>query len=255
MKQFLSSRFLKCSAVALSLALSGCSGLLPKPGPQPTYYTLDAASPGPAPRAQRTALTADASQKRVAPTLVINAPRAASGFDSQRIIYVRQAYQLEYFAHSQWIDTPARMLAPLLVAAVEASGEFDAVLLSTTGASGDLRLDTEILRLQQDFGSQPSKVRFTLRAYLVDSTTRRVLARRDLEASVAAPSENPYGGVVAANAAVQSVLGQLASWCNATAAAWKSSYQAIPNPENPALKSSDETGQSPEPKRARIPYS
>jgi ABC-type uncharacterized transport system auxiliary subunit len=55
-----------------------------------------------------------------------------------------------------------------IVSALESSGTFRAVILAPTAAAGDLRLDTEILRLQQDFASQPSRVRFTLRAYLVD---------------------------------------------------------------------------------------
>lgn len=150
------------------------------------------------------------------PTLLVNPPHAASGFDSQRIIYVRAAHQLEYFAHSEWIDTPARMLAPLIVSAVETRGGFRAVVLLPSAASGDLRLDTEILRLRQDFTSTPSQVRFTLRAYLEDNATRRVLATREFDASVAAASEDPYGGVVAANQAVQRVLQQLADFCAET---------------------------------------
>jgi len=30
---------------------------------------------------------------------------------------VREPHKLEYFAHSEWVDPPARMLAPLIVAA------------------------------------------------------------------------------------------------------------------------------------------
>ena len=45
MKYVLVLRSVQCSAVALALTvIGGCSGLLPKPAPQPTYYTLDAAA-------------------------------------------------------------------------------------------------------------------------------------------------------------------------------------------------------------------
>jgi cholesterol transport system auxiliary component len=88
-------------------------------------------------------------------------------------------------------------------------------------AAGDLRLDTDIIRLQQDFSSQPSRVRFTLRAYLVDNTTRQMLAWREFDASVAAASEDSHGGVVAANQAVQAVLEQLAAFCTETARDWQ----------------------------------
>jgi cholesterol transport system auxiliary component len=164
-----------------------------------------------------------------APTLVVNPSHAAAGFDSRRIIYVREPHRLEYFAHSEWVDTPARMLAPLVVAAVENSAAFRAVVPTPSAVSGDLRLDTEIVRLQQEFGAPPSQVRFTLRAYLMDNTTRRVLARREFDATVAAASDDPYGGVVAANRAVQIVLEQLAAFCAEAAANW-------PPPEADALK-------------------
>ena len=94
-------------------------------------------------------------------------------------------------------------------------------MLAPIAAAGDLRLDTELLRLQQDFATQPSHVHFTLRAHLVDNATRRVLAWRVFDASVAAATDDPYGGVVAANRAVQTVLEQLAGFCATAAAQWQ----------------------------------
>ena len=88
-----------------------------------------------------------------------------------------------------------------------------------SAAAGDLRLDTEIIRLQHEFLTRPSQVRFTLRAHLVDNRTRRVLASREFEAVAPAASENPYGGVVAANRAVQTVLEDLAAFCAESARA------------------------------------
>jgi cholesterol transport system auxiliary component len=198
------------AAVLSLLAVCACGALGPTTTPHPAFYSLERAR-GAAPAAAPAA----------APTLIVNPPHAAAGFDSQRIIYVREAHKLEYFAHSEWVDTPPRMLAPLLVAAVENTGAFRAVVLTPSAAAGELRLDTEILRLQHDFGSPPSRVRFTLRAYIVDNTTRRVLAWREFDETVAAASEDPYGGVVAANRAVQAVLEHLASFCAEAAGNWQ----------------------------------
>jgi len=188
--------------VALVLTLvAGCTALRATAPPQPSFYSLDSVRG-----------TAPAPASGAAPTLIINPPQAASGFDSQRIIYVRTAHKLEYFSHSEWIDTPARMLAPLIVAAIEDSGAFRAVVLTPSAAAGDMRLDTEIIRLQHDFVSEPSRVRFTLRAYLVDNKTRRVLASQEFDAAVPATND-PYGGVLAANRAVRTVLDQLSTFC------------------------------------------
>ena len=205
-----------CLAGLLLTLAAGCGSLLPKPTPQPTFYSLDLprSEPGAAVRAVTTPSSAW-------PTLLVGAPHAAAGFDSQRIIYMREAHKLEYFARSEWVDTPARMLAPLIVAAVANGGGFRAVLPTPSTAAGDLRLDTDLLRLQHDFDTSPSRVRFTLRATLVDSATRRVLAWREFEASAAAASDDPYGGVVAANRAVQTVLQQLAGFCLEEAGMWQ----------------------------------
>jgi cholesterol transport system auxiliary component len=195
-------------AAGLWLTLAGCGLLGPTETPQPSFYSLDGARIE-APAATR----APATLSQTAPTLAVNPPHAATGFDSQRIIYVREAHKFEYYAHNEWADTPARMLAPLLVAAVENTGAFRAVVLNSSAAAVDLRLDTEIIRLQHELGNRPSRVRFTLRAYLVDGSTRRVLAWREFDAAVPAASEDPYGSVVAANRAVQTVLEDLSAFC------------------------------------------
>ena len=204
-------------AAVLMLTLSGgCDLLLLKARPQPSFYALDSA------RAEaRAAKRGKSTVSMAAPTLIVNPPHAAAGFDSQLIIYVRESHKLEYFAHSEWVDTPARMLAPLIVAAVENGGALRAVVLTPSAAAGEMRLDTEILRLQQDFGVQPSRVRFTLRATIVDNATRRVLAWREFDETVAAASEDAYGGVVAANRAVQIVLDALTSFCTEAAENWQ----------------------------------
>lgn len=205
-----------CAASLFVALTGGCGAFGPSTTPQPSFYSLDSVRTQTQPP-----MRAPATVSQAAPTLIVNPPHAATGFDSQRIIYVRKAHKLEYFAHSEWVDTPARMIAPLIVAAVENTGAFRAVVPTPSAAAGDLRLDAEILRLQHDFGSQPSRVRFTLRAYLVDNTTRRVVASREFDEAVAAVSEDPYGGVVAANRAVQTVLEQLAGFCTEAARNWK----------------------------------
>jgi cholesterol transport system auxiliary component len=196
------ARFIGVVCVA---ALSACSVLKPSTTEPPAFYALNAA-PTTVP------LRAPDSATRTLPTLIITPTRAAAGFDSQRIIYVRHAHQLEYFAHNEWIDTPARMLGPLLASSMEATGAFGAVVVTPAGASGDLRLETDIIRLLHNFQTRPSRVQFTLRAYLLDDKTRRVLAWREFHGEATAPSDTPAGGVAAANQAVQAELTKLAQF-------------------------------------------
>jgi cholesterol transport system auxiliary component len=193
-----------------SALLGGCSALRPSDTQAAAFYALEApqaaAPPAPPPG------EVPPAPYRALPAVILTSPRAAAGFDSQRIIFVRNDHQLEYFAHSEWVDTPARMLGPLLAAALEKTGVFGAVVLTPTSASADWRLDTEIIRLQHDFRTTPSRVQFTLRAYLLDERARSVIAWREFHGEAVSGTESPKGGVAAANQAVQSVLKQLAEF-------------------------------------------
>lgn len=190
---------------AALLTLTACSALRPAASQPPVFYSLDG-------QLNQTAPPTQGIAAQSLPTLIVNPAQAASGFDSQRIIYVHEDHKLEYFAHSEWVDPPARMLGPLLVAAIDKVGAFGTVVLSPVSVSGALRLDTQIIRLQQNFQTSPSRVQFTLRAYLSDEKTRVVLAWREFSAEATATSDNAQGGVNAANRAVQDVLAQLAQF-------------------------------------------
>ncbi len=191
-----------CTSVwaAMLLTFSACSVLKPVNSPATSYYSLDSVNPTP---------PSPFARQRFRPTLIINPPSAAAGFGSSRIIYLRQAHKIEYFAHSEWVESPARMLAPLLVASLQNSGVFRAVVLTPSAVAADWRLNTEIVRLQHEFMGASSRVRFTLRAHLIDEKTRRIIAIREFDVSTAAPSNDPYGGVSAANGSVASVLRDL----------------------------------------------
>ena len=204
LKQNKFAKWARALALTLGLvSLSACSVLNKTSSPPPAFYALDSA-----PAAQAVPGTAPGS----ALTLIISSPQAASGFDSQRIVYVRQAHQLEYFAHNEWVDPPARMMAPLLVSAVQQTGAFAAVVQASGTAAGDLRLNTDILRLQHNFQTSPSRVQLTLRVYLTGEKTRRVLAWKEFNAEAAAASDTPQGGVAAANVVVREVMRQLAQF-------------------------------------------
>ena len=203
--------------IALSLIYvlaSGCAVLRPTATPTPpTVYALDSVSQAPA----RTA----PSRTTAAPVLLVSMPRDVPALDTRHILYIRHPHQLEYFVHSEWSNTPAHMLAPLVAAAMDNSGAFRAVLRAPSAARADLRLDLEVMELQQDFEHTPSLVQFALHAALIDEITRRVVASRHFEIVEVAPSANPYGGVIAANAAVARALDRLAAFAADTARQWR----------------------------------
>lgn len=146
------------------------------------------------------------------PVLLVSTPQAEPGFETPRMVYVKRPYELEYFAANQWADTPARMFTPLLVQALSQSGAWRDVVLLPSSVTGDLRLDSYGFALQQEFLQQPSRVRVTSRAQLVDLKQSTIVGMQTFEAIEFAPSENAYGGVLAANRAVAALLDQMASW-------------------------------------------
>jgi cholesterol transport system auxiliary component len=148
------------------------------------------------------------------PTLMVSTPRAWPGYDQPRIAYLRHPLRIDYYALNEWADSPPRMLEPLLITAIEASGRFRTVVSSRSGIGAQLRLDTEIVRLQHEFLSTPSQGRVILRAQLIDLIRNRVLGTRNFEAQVPAPSEDAEGGVTALNSAVQHTLAELVAFCN-----------------------------------------
>lgn len=197
------------TASLVAWSLSACSALSPPAIPLPAFFALEGA---PTPTAPSVPVPVPMPGTAPAPrlTLIINPPQAASGFDSQHMVYVRKAHQLEYFARNEWVDPPARMLGPLLVSAAQQTGAFAAVVLASGAVAGDLRLSTELLQLQHNFQVSPSRVQVRLRVYLTQEKTRQVLAWKEFNAEAAAASDTPSGGVAAANAAVQQVLAQVA---------------------------------------------
>lgn len=145
--------------------------------------------------------------------LAVGMPRAGSGFDTPKMAYQRQPHQLDYFVSSRWADTPPHMLEPLLAEALEHTGSFRAIVRTPGSLPANLRLDTELVRLEQDFATKPSRIKLTLRAQLVDVAGKRVIAVHLFEETENAASDNAYGGVIAANRALQRVLGELADFC------------------------------------------
>jgi len=163
------------------------------------------------------ALPAKSVSAKSAVTLLVTPTRAHPGFDTPRMAYVREANRIEYYAYHRWVEAPARMLTPLIAQALESGDAFGAVVQSPASVRANLRLDTDLVSLMQDFTQQPSRVRLALRAQLVDAGSGAVIATRTFEANVSATAEAAQGGAEAANRAAVEILSMLRDWCAAVA--------------------------------------
>ncbi|HTT72334.1 MAG TPA: ABC-type transport auxiliary lipoprotein family protein [Anaeromyxobacteraceae bacterium] len=189
-------------ALAASAGLFACLSV-PRPT-APDLYALDPAlaAEEPSPGAARI-------------PIVIGAPRPAPGLEGLGMLYVPREHEVRYFARSAWVDTPGRMLEPLLGRALEATGAFEVIEDAPSDPRAHLRLETELRNLEQEFTRHPSQVRLALRVRLVDSVAHRILGDREFVAVEPAPTDDPYGGVVAANRAASLALKDVAAACRA----------------------------------------
>jgi cholesterol transport system auxiliary component len=146
------------------------------------------------------------------PSILVSRPRAAPGFAGVQMIYTETPFELDSFAHHRWADTPANMLEPLVVAALENSGLFREVATAATRARTDLRLDSELLRMVQVFSSGRSRVEVAMRVSLIGAASSELIDSRLLEVVEPADEGNPYAGVEAANRAVARLLDEVGSF-------------------------------------------
>jgi cholesterol transport system auxiliary component len=222
----------------VSALLGACAGVLPGPAQSPAKtYMLAPDLPSPD--------GAVSMHRGSGPTILVSRPQDAAGYATQRMAYLERDYRLDYFSEHEWVASPAAMLGPLLVKALRRGGVFAAVSDDASSVSADLRLDTLIESMYQDFRTRPSLARVELRVQLVEPDRRRILATRVFADTQPAPSDDPYGGVVAVNRVLSRLLPQIADFAAETAGRLKAAAaRAEPAPGSPPMASEAPAGQN-----------
>lgn len=144
-------------------------------------------------------------------TVLVAAPSAAPGYTTSAMAYRPSAHELRYYARQRWVDRPARLLGQALVDGFLAGGA--QVVADGSGARPDYRLLTELVQLEQDFNVQPSRLRLALRVQLVDVRDGRLLGSDTLRLEQVAATDDPAGGVAAANALLERAVVGAARFC------------------------------------------
>lgn len=179
------------------IAVPGCA-LLPPVGITPQKYVLNG-------------IPADLRQEPVHPaTLLVLAPETAPVYDTTLMAYTTQAHQIAYFSRNEWAATPAQIIFPLLVTTLRNTHYFSEVLPAPPFHRHTYALRSEILELNQDFTTEPALLQLTLRFYLSGGSTDQVIATKEMSVREPMREKNPYAGVVAANAAMEKILRELA---------------------------------------------
>lgn len=152
------------------------------------------------------------SHSRSSATILISTPSANPGYTSSQMMYEMVPYKLKAYANNSWVAPPAEMLLPIIAARVSAKGYFKAVATSPFTGITTYRLSTKLFKLEQDFLQPTSKVHFVIQATLIKCATNTIVASRVFMASVPAPGNNPYSGVIAANQAAAQLTKSIADF-------------------------------------------
>lgn len=175
------------------LLVAGCVGSNNVPALQ--YYVL--ADAGSAPRPRHAGALA---------RVVLLQPTSVNAFyDTQRLVYSRGEGQRAYYQFAAWTNRPGQAFGDLLSRRLGAP-------FTTSGAKGDLILQTHIEEIYHDASSAHGSVRIVVSAQLVDAASRRAGERRRFSSSAPAAENNAAAAVAAANRATAQVLDDIAAW-------------------------------------------
>lgn len=145
-------------------------------------------------------------------TLLVSNPTAAPGYQTSAMIYMATPFELKSFADNRWVAPPAQMLLPMFVRALRNTSYFYAVVAPPFVGITNLRLDTQLIKLQQEFLLPTSQLRLIVQASLVSNVTNRIVASRQFEVVIPTSENNPYGGVLAANKAAATLSRKIAQF-------------------------------------------
>jgi len=187
----------------LFLALSGCSIASKTTIPAKKTYAL---------QAQPDSRASEAGASSQCLSLRIAVPAAVPGFATARMAYTTEPPRLDYFAYHEWVAPPARMLAPMMETWLDDSKLFEAVVFGSTDIRTDLRLDSDLVRLSQDFNGSASTLTLVIRVKLVDVSNRALLDAKTFSYAEPVAGANPEAGAMAANRAASQFLGDLAAF-------------------------------------------
>jgi cholesterol transport system auxiliary component len=180
-----------CAVFAAALAFAACA-----PTPR-AIFDLAASAPKPL----------KATQLRSAgAAVIVETPQASEFVASDRFVIRNEGGDLAYLADAQWADLAPRLVQARLIAAL-AKNRVDAAF---PGASGALRLQTELRRFEIDMTRQAAVVEIAARLVFEQSGAR--LGAADFVGEAPAPHIFASQAASALDAALERATSRLSLW-------------------------------------------
>jgi cholesterol transport system auxiliary component len=186
--------------LALPAGVAACSGVLGGGSP-PQLYTLTPVKEFPP------TLPKSGAQ------LLIEAPVAPGGLDTERIALMRSAVSVDYFAGSAWTDRAPLMVQSLLVESFENTGKVAAIDRESLALRADFILKPELRDFTAIYsGSDTPVVRVRVGLKLVRLPDRQIVAQRPVSADAPAQQNSVSGVVEAFDVALHQVIADTVAW-------------------------------------------
>lgn len=190
----------RSALLCAALLVAGCSGFR-SGATAPVTWLLSAP-----------ATTTPAAAPLTAVTLRVERPVAPPGFDTERILVVREPRVLEHYAGSRWAGPLPDVLTVLLVDTLRASSAFTSVHDASAALQSDYSLRATVRHFEADStaGGAPV-VRVVLDVTLARRSDRSVLASWTAEGRATADAERMRAVVAAFDAANAAALRDIAA--------------------------------------------
>ena len=203
MNSRMNAQWLMTLLMGLVLSITACNPIKPNEESNQTYR-LDA--PLPPPSLAQTLLKIPS-----APLLQLSPIQTWAGLETSAIRLIQQPHQMGQYAFSQWIAPPAELLLPLIAHHLEQTQKFADITL-TPNPAAQYRLELTLEAMHHNFTTQPSQFEWQLSAKLFTLPESRLLAKQRFALSQPAPTADAYGGVIAANQSLPTLLSQLTTF-------------------------------------------
>jgi len=185
---------------ALPAGLAACSGTLGGGSP-PQLYTLSPVKEFPP------------TLPKTSAQLLIEAPSAPGGLDTERIALMKTAVSVDYFAGTAWTDRAPLMVQSLLIESFENTGKIAAIDRESLALRADYVLESDLRDFTAIYGgSEAPAVRVRMGLKLVRLPQKQIVGLHTASADMLAQQNSGPAGGDAFKAALHQVIGEPVAW-------------------------------------------
>lgn len=177
------------------LLLSSCSLLSPVNAPQQNYLI-----------SYHNTLSQKSHSNQ---TIYVGTIASVPWLNTTKMAYQLNSHEINYFARHQWIAPPSALLKPVIVDALQKSGQYKAVFSSFYTDNYDKRVEIKITDFQQEFTFKPSLYHINLQVILINHHTEKLVKTKNFELLLPCESDNPQGGVKTANLIIERLMPEI----------------------------------------------